>query len=316
VTIERIDIFWPREPDCSRLRPEDEDVCRNRPLPFDQDDPLLFHVLTELSPFGTGEDELLHMMQEGVVLVPRADLGRDGGLVHHRDKIAGDDHYIFLSPCNLFSRVHDAAKANPVVAFRLSTVLEYGDVAFRAKDLEYWYAAAEQMAPEAEEWFDDDVIMIEPSEEEIAESVRDELEEIARCGTQYDHEKAALLVELYARMCGAFRHNGRFGIVDDDDPEKREIANAAALLMPECLMDNDLSYRDDLGIGRIIDGISDTWADLFGFSEHTKGYFPHELLLGEHQPEVMLDGQIPLCAAEWYRDGRGAWRPVPEWCKP
>jgi hypothetical protein len=320
--VERIGIRWPNGPDVSGFMPDYADVVRHRQLPFDMEDPLIFHVLTTLS----SGDELLQVMRDGGSLMPASwaeeRWGDQVGMIFARDRIAGDDEYLFTTPCNVFAEHHEKAKNNPAVAFRLSYVAAAAKkVAFRVHDLEPPYREAELLVGADSIGLDEDEYdemspdeLQAEHEEDIAMAVEEQLRAIAECGTQYDAEDALKLTHLYARVVGSFRQESMW--VAADDPERVRIFRAAQGLFPECIREaeDDLEWAQDLFIERQVDSLVGSWEDLFGNPAKPLPNFPTRLLTAPsfERPELMVQGSLSLCEAAFYRDEADAWRPVPE----
>jgi len=320
--VERIGIRWPHEPDVSGFRPDYADVVRHRQLPFDMKDPLIFHVLTTLS----GGDELLQIMRDGGSLMPASEAeerwGDESSMIFARDRIAGDNEYLFTTPCNVFAEHHEKARSNPAVAFRLNYVASVAKgMAFRVHDLEPSYKEAELLVSDPdslgideEEWEDMSPEELQGQfEEEIAVAVEEQLKAIAECGTQYDTEAALQLTHLYAQLMGSFRQESMW--VPADDPERVRIFSEAEFLFPECILEqDDVEWARDLFIERQIESLVESWVDLFGDPVKPFPNFPTRLLTAPsfERPELMVQGALSLCEAAFYRDQDGAWRSVPE----
>lgn len=323
--IERIGIQWPREVDVEGFPPEYAETVRARELPFDMEDPLIFHVLTTVD----NDAELLQIMSQGGALLPRSWANERWGdkksMIFARDVAAGDDDYLFMTPCNTFSDVHDRGK-NPAVAFRLSYVLKRAKVAFRVHDLEPQYKQVEESLVNADAigWgyddeYDWDTGMDEQDErfeEESAETVREQLEALADCGTQYDSEKAVALTLLYADICGLFRQEGMW--VPEDDYDRVRIFKAARPLFPDCIHEylvGEAEWAQELFIERQVDALTESWEKLFMAPGVMVPSFPSRLLAvpGFERPELLVQGELDLCDAAFYRTEEGAWLPVPAW---
>lgn len=317
--VERLDMHSPRLPDREGFTDAYYETLLARRIPFSMGDPFIFHVLTTVDD----GNELMQIMSEGGHLVPMARAAQRWGqvesLILPRDIVAGDDHYLFTTPCNVFSSQHERARYNPAVAFRLSYVLDQAkEVGFRVHDLEPQYKMAEQLAGpdelglDEEEWEDLSPEELQARhEEDIAELVREQIEEIAACGTQYDFDAVESLVLLYAEVCGSFRDvRGR---VPEDDPRRMQIAEEARALFPECVQEvlsGDLETVRDLLIENEATRLAEDWSDLF----LDLWGFPHQLLIVDStkRPELLVDGELALCEAEFYRARDGGWYPVPE----
>lgn len=326
---ERIGVEWPRQiephPD---ERPGYYETRLHRLLPFSSEEPLLFHVLTTLDQFAEGEEQLLQMMRRDVAIIPRSQAPQAKSMMFARDIVAGDDLYVFTTPCNVFSGHEDRAKRNPAVAFDARWVASQRDVAFRVHDLEPAYKRAEmELAGDMETEIDlDDEyeslsedergnLYLEQREEQMAEAVREQLEAIAECGTQYDPEAAQALLLLYAKLCGAFRLPGKM-FVPDDDRSRIAIYEHAVSLLPECieeLEEDGEHWATELFVEEIVDNLADDWKTLFGQPGTHLATFPWQLLFSpnDRRPEILVRGSLPLCEARFYRDGEGRWLPVP-----
>lgn len=328
--IERIDLNWPREPDTEGYPEDFVQTVLDRRLPFDEEDPLVFHVLTTLGDFEAGEQDLKKVMAEGASLLPRswADKrwGDEKSLIFARDVVAGDDNWLFTTPCNVFSGYHDRSKYNPAVCFHLSTVMRYAKkLAFRVHDLEPQYRLAEEMAGEPDLYDDEDYDFDEDMDDQDyrydlgkAANVSEQIEAIAEVGTQTDAEAAVELTRLYARLCSAFRKTPH-AFVRRDDPERLEIYESAYEFFPEVVQkflydDRDISeWLQDVFVDEIADQLVGNWKELF-FAPDTPDpmAFPWILLVreGPERPELLVQGEIPLCEAAFYRDASQAWKPV------
>jgi hypothetical protein len=328
MAVERIGRLWPEPPDTGNFPADYAKVVQNRLLPFDAEDPFIFHVLSTMGDHGEGEEELLQAMRDGGALLPRswADerWGDKKSMIFARDAVAGDDDWLFTTPCNVFAVHHERARYNPAVAFRLSTVVKRAKIAFRVHDLEPQYTQAEEMASDPHsEWFDEED---DPSEhespdwyeEEKAESVREQLEAVADVGTQYDVEDARALVLLYAEMLGSFRQkDSPLSIVPRDDPQALYLLESARPLFPEVVdkvLDGDdetMAWLNEIFVVDIADSLAIDWRDLF--TAGAGPVFPWRLMDAPSikRPELLVQGTLPLCEAAFYRDGQGQWLPVP-----
>lgn len=335
VPYERIGWSWPVGPEREGVSEEYYQTLLLRQLPFSAEHPLLFHVLTTLEAYGDGESQLLELMADGVELVPYSEIEQArGGMLFARDIVAGDDHYLFTTPCNVFAESQSKAKYNPAVAFDARWVASQHSVAFRVHDMEPSYKMAEQLAGDPEMLGIDEeeyeALTLEEQEflceEEIALAVQEQLEIIAECGTQYEQEGAGGLVLLYAELCGAFRAPPyRLGSeVPLDNPRRQSIYERAMPLFPGCLRGlmgvgkEDASWisRDVLDEHFVLNPVEDlvkSWQELFGGAGRLRG-FPWQLFYSpaDRRPEVLVKGTLPLCEAKFYRDGKQRWVPVPE----
>lgn len=258
----------------------------------------------------------------------------EGGMMFARDRAAGDDEYLFMTPCHPYSSHDSNAIRKPAVAFPLSYVIRriqrlQGEerIAFRATDLEPYYKRAEINAEVGEHFESDELDEIEDDderrrflEEMSAEEVAEELGAVATCGTQWDEEDAIGLVYAYARLCGAFRGEREQNLVPVTDPERRRVYEAAERLFPDCILEHlgkgegaetILNYY---ALDRIGDDLAQAWAELFGGPTASLSPFPHQLLRSDRadRPELLVQAELPLCDAAFYRDGSTAWREVPE----
>jgi hypothetical protein len=328
MTVERIGRLWPRPVDTSGAPAHYIEILRNRLLPFDMEDPFVFHVLSTVGQHGGGEQELLQIMRDGGALLPRSwaeeRWGDKKSMIFARDAVAGDDDWLFTTPCNVFAVHHERALFNPAVAYRLSTVAEH-KIAFRVHDLEPQYRQAEQLASDPHsEWFDEED---DPSEyespdwyeEEKAESVREQLETVAEIGTQHEAEAARGLVLLYAEMLGSFRQkDSPLSIVSREDPQALYLMESAWPLFPEVVqlvLDSDeetMAWLDGIFVADIADSLAIDWRDLFRAGAGP--VFPWRLMDAPSikRPELLVQGTLPLCDAAYYRDGQGQWLPVPD----
>lgn len=300
-----------------------------RKIPFSEEDPLIFHVLTSVPGYEEGESSLLRLMSEAAAILPRARArekwGGGKGLIFARDEIAGDDEYIFMTPCNVYTSgfIGDhglIAQRNPAVAFRLSQLIDSAEeIAFRVHDLEPQYRSAESMANtdvivEGIEWGDEDSdeIPMEVIEQSLAEEVSEQIKALADFGTQYDTDLAVELIELYARFLGSFRDAGEPRVPKES---LREFVEAVEALVPESVKEywDGSDYADDLMIGSEADTIAEDWLRLFGGRDEPIWGFPWALRdrNAVDRPEVMVKGELLLCDAAFYRSARGVWLPVP-----
>lgn len=301
-----------------------------RKIPFTEEDPLVFHVLTSVAGYDEGESALMDLMRDAASILPRAQArerwGDGEGLIFARDEIAGDDEYIFMTPCNVytsgFSGDHGLiAQRNPAVAFRLSHLLDVAEVvAFRVHDLEPQYRAAETLAntdaiTEQIDWGDDedsDEIPTKLIEQLLADEVSDQIKAIAEFGTQYDTDLAAELIELYARFLGSFRDVGRSRVPES---ELSEFIKAVEKLVPDAVTEywDGSDYAEELMVDSEADTIAKDWLRLFGGRDEPIWGFPWALRdrNSMDRPEVMVKGELLLCEAAFYRNSRGVWLPVP-----
>lgn len=316
--IERISQSWPNDPDLSGLDPDYAAVVMDRRLPYSADDPLIFHVLTTID----ADYELLDIMRQGGSLLPRswADerWGDQKSMIFARDATAGDDDYLFTTPGNVFSTHHERA-SRPAVAFHLSYILKQAkQLGFRVHDLEGHYKQVEERLAGEPYMFDDfeyDFDTAMDAQEDryeamVAESVREQLEAVADCGTQYGFDAAAQLTRLYNELLGAFRDRGT-SMVSADDPEAMAIYRDALPLFPECIldyMDGQNDWVDELMVEREVADLAENWKALFREGSRP---FPYRLLFGTPRPELLVQGQLALCEAAFFRDDEGAWLPVP-----
>lgn len=326
MTTERIDHRWPDGPDTDGFPKEYAEITRNRALPFDAEDPLIFHVLTSLDEYGEGEKEIFDAMRNGGALMPVSRVekkwGEGRGMVFPRDEAAGDSDYLFMTPCNVTSGLGVDMRHRPAVAFRLSYIVERAEIAFRVHDMEPSYKRVEDMlVGDSEYGYDDDEPGMSEKEQEtardmyIAETVSEELQGVAECGTQWDAHDSLLLTNLYARMLSAFRDQ-RYGTIPNDTPERLEIFETASALFPECIreLDDDSGHwSDEAFIREIVDNIAVGWDTLFIGPQMALFGFPHLLFntIGAERPELLVKGDLPLCDAAFYRDGRQQWLRVP-----
>lgn len=299
-----------------------------RKIPFAEDDPLVFHVLTSVSGYDDGEFALMDLMRDAASILPRAQArekwGGGQGLIFPRDEIAGDDEYIFMTPCNVYtSGFHGEhgviAQKNPAVAFRLSYLLDVAEqVAFRVHDLEPQYRAAESMVNEDSlvdqiEWDEEsDEIPTKLIEQLLADEVSEQIKAIAEFGTQYDMDAAAELIELYARFLGSFRDVGRSRVPEGD---LADFIRAVEKLVPDAVIEywDGSDYAEELMIDSEADTIASDWLRLFGGKDEVIWGFPWALRdrNAVDRPEVMVKGELLLCEAAFYRNARGVWLPVP-----
>lgn len=300
-----------------------------RKIPFTEDDPLVFHVLTSVSGYDEGEFALMDLMRDAASILPRARArekwGGGQGLIFPRDEIAGDDEYIFMTPCNVYTSgfVGDhgvIAQRNPALAFRLSYLIDTAEqVAFRVHDLEPQYRSAETMANEDSiveqiEWDEDsDEIPTKLIEAHLADAVSEQIQAIAEFGTQYDTSLAVGLIELYARFLGSFRDVEYLSRVPDADLKK--FIKAVEELVPDAVVEywDGSDYAEELMIDSEADTIAADWLRLFGGRDEPIGGFPWALRdrNAVDRPEVMVKGELLLCEAAFYRNARGVWLPVP-----
>ncbi len=149
-------------------------------------------------------------------------------------------------------------------------------------------------------------------EEDIASIVEEQLRAIAECGTQYDSAAAVDLTKLYAQLVGSFRqHDGMW--VPKDDPKRLYIFESAQMLFPDCILESDYSWAEEMFVDRQVAELKESWDHLFGAPDHPLPGFAARLLTSPAslRPELLVQGSLVLCEAAFYRDGRGAWRPVP-----
>jgi hypothetical protein len=321
MTTERIGLGWPREVDLEGFSPEYAELAPLKRIPFDMKDPLIFHVLTTLRT----ERALLNIMRDGGSLMPAAwadeRWGDEKSMIFARDRVAGDDEYLFTTPCNVFSAHDSRARFHPAVAFRLSYVQRAAKgIAFRVHDLEPQYKQAEELVGQVEfnSEFDDDE-WDELSEEEqremyeqdVASTVSQELEDISDCGTQYDKRAAVALTKLYARVIGSFRYDTTW--VPEDDPLRLSLYKKARGLFPDCILEEDTTWAEESFVGPQIAQLKESWGNLFGAPGTPLPVFPSRLLSSpaQERPELLVRGSLALCEAAFYRDARGAWRRVP-----
>ncbi|RLB36380.1 MAG: hypothetical protein DRH30_15030 [Deltaproteobacteria bacterium] len=328
MTTERVSDRWPSPPDVDGFSKEYAEIVKNRQLPFDAEDPLIFHVLTSLDEHSEGEREILDAMKNGGILMPVSRVeekwGGGRGMVFPRDEAAGDADYLFMTPCNVTSGLGVDMRYRPAVAFRLSYIVERAQVAFRVHDMEPSYKRVEQMLVDDPEFdFDDDTEMSEKEQEAIrdeyiAETVSEELQGVAECGTQWDAGKSLLLTKLYAKMLSEFR-NQRYGTIPDDNPARLEIFETAGGLFPDCISEiikwgpGHGHWTADLFIGPVAEDLASGWESLFLGPPTALFGFPNLLFstIGAERPEFLVKGELPLCDAAFYRDGQQQWLPVP-----
>lgn len=312
-------------------RPGYAQLLYARGLPFSQEDPFIFHVLTTI--VGADDTELLlDLMGQGARLVPRAEAaerwGSGRGLIFGRDIAAGDDRYIFTTPCHPFSADAPIAVSAPAVAFRLSTVMRLAkgeSVGFRVYDLDGAYMSIVEVLAgepvdeyeggsyedEYDEYGEEDML---PSGEaydlQRAYAVREELEAIAECGTQWDPDKAVALVKLYARMLVAYR-----GLNPEAASEVQDqIFGQARRLIPRDVCDEVREvFREEApeALATLPGAVLGGWERLFGSRDDDS---LHRLFRAsrDKRPEFLVGAHLPLCEAEFYRDAEQRWLPVPE----
>jgi len=272
--------------------------------PFSATNPLLFHVLTGAPEGIEGERYALDLVRQGVELMPAADVPGMKGLVRARDRVAGDDRFVFLTPLTTFGASESITAVNrqdvgrPAFAFDAATLWDASKngFQFRVRDLEEAYANIEP--PEAPwEWregIDDDeweamsYSQLEDAMDEArAEAVREDLECMAEAGTITGDDAWEALM-IYAQRAG--------GLIS-----AQEAQAAGQPLIPEppdedwCPEAAEIARRWEL---------RERWLDMFwGLGD------PQATIFGSraNKPEVLYPGTIPLCCATWFRRGNGEW---------
>jgi len=276
-------------------------------VPFDADDPLVFHVLTTVPSGDRGERRFEQLVLEDAAIAPPDEAARVWGetsaqaLMMPRDIEAGDDQWAFFTPLRPFH--HSVASTqgsfarHPAVAYHQSTLERITRPAFRVYDLEWAYARMTSMVdpyndvPYTDEYEDDDEPP-PPNEEALqASAVSEELRAIAECGTQYDPRKASRILHLYA-LAASKRIPGREALAS---------AHAEDLL-PRCDAHEWTAVPEDVS-----GAIERAWGMLFTRHDH---YSAAEAVFHREPPEVLVGCCVPLRDADFVRDGRGVWHPV------
>jgi len=298
VKYERIGTSWPNE---RERRDEVDERYRLRDIPFNVDHPLLFHVLSTLPEGQDGETELLDLMRRGVALLPRNKIAREPwgdttarGKMFAADVEAGDDVYVFTTPCHpvAISDLDD----KPALAFDARVVAARSKIAFRPTDMEPFYRrltslVSEESFYENEYGYDDD----SPSDERdlafakyAASDVGEDLRSLAECSTQTDATKAGKLVLRYSH---ALWESGV------EFPE--------TLVPEQCEL-----WGDSLIEPSVVEDIDKAWRLIF--EPEVQNKFPWNLILADSRPEVLIRGILPLCEATFFRDAERRWLSVPK----
>jgi len=292
-------------------------------LPFSEERPLLFHVLTTLPPGPLGQEQMLDLMEGGGTLMPRRMIEADpegawGGedwessLLFKRDRLAGDHRYAFFSPCNVYSKFDQQGyrDSRPALAFDAWRIFDEHGFAFRVRDLNADYVLVMEDHRIADE--DEDEEGCEFDEIYAVGDAKVDLEEVAQAGTQFDDDAAADLLGLYAELCGAFRNWMPAQEVPQDDPHRLAIYAASRDLVPtdERHLEELARWAEEgsdayLAVKRLIKA----WQLRFGAPGADLYGFPSEIEAAT-KPEVLVPGPVRLAQAAFYRDGYGRWQPL------
>jgi hypothetical protein len=305
-----------------------------RGLPFDPtQSPLLFHVLTTVTAGPEGTEQLLDLIEDGGVLLPFAERESEGyrrwrqgekaSLLFGRDIAAGDDRYIFTTPCHPFSGRDDTFR--PAVIFDAKTVARNIPIAFRPVDLEGAYRVLEpqdfdsdyamENIPEDEWAAMSEAEQQRAAEQAAAESIQEALEVVVECGTQTDPDAAFALIELYWQTLTLENTTTR-------PASSQSVHRAVRKLRPPCELLVDADDADDFveaayamgvqpnDLSEALHAIDQAWTRAFlNFHGFPRSLFHRQRDL---RPEVLVEGPLPLSEALFYRDSGQRWMPIPD----
>lgn len=274
-------------------------------IPFSEERPLLFHVMTGLNSGPRGENDLMWMVKQGAALIPVDQSTRRPSLIMEHDRAAGDGGYLFLTPLTTYTTPYSSATYfQPALAFDAIALWEASQhgFAFRVRDLEPFYLSVQPT--EVNELYPPDVNEEELSESEqlvyyraaLADAARDDLGCIADAGTIWDKDDALDVLSIYTMLVA-----GRI--------TEQQAYEAALPLLPE----QQLKMYDDYcpkAAEQFPDGLTDNWRELF---ESTDEDILFHLFRRRDalRPEVLYSGPIPLCCAALYRTSNGEWVRLP-----
>lgn len=266
-------------------------------MPWDDDDPILFHVLTTLDRGTKGAAELGRLVRDGVSLAPARGRG-SAGRVKDIDARAGDDRYVFLSAGRMYRGDDSDAGgwlggrdgyAEPALAFRWADVARRGPIGWRPHDMLGPYEALVRRARRASR---------QPPTD-------DHLRALAEAATVWDGASVRSLARLWL---ASLKASG------DERAGRRVAAEAKAVWAP--FAEGAAARLAGVPLARASDV---RWGDPFRVasvraSVRNYGSPPMrwpEVLVAMFGPELLLLGTLPVRSASWYLDAADhLWKPM------
>lgn len=266
-------------------------------IPFDQEDPLCFHVLTTLGAGEPAERRLLQLAEEGAEIAPPSAVGAQWGEasayagMRPRDIAAGDADYAFFTPLRPFhysTTWGSDMSRYPALAFRASVLQDYG-FAFRVVDLEPYYTIITNSINEDDLYEEEGPVDFE---QVIADIASEDLVEVASCGTEEDAVAAMRLLRAYS---DSLLHNTPI------DPDLLPIDQCR---YPEGMLPPALEEA--------LDGVARTWRVFAQRATHQP--FP-DIVFHRDPPEILVPKPVPICLADWYRTPERTWEDLDYACR-
>lgn len=256
-----------------------------RSLPFSFEHPLLFHELTTLPHGQEGEEIFKDLLLDNAVLTPLALRDEEAwlkfdkknkGKIFSFDIAAGDDEYLFFTPCHPLNLGSPLIK--PAVAFDANLLVhEASRPGFRPTDLEKHYKLVMST-----------LLIDVDNDEENVHAASEELQAVASIMTRSGITPVMGLIKLYQDIL--FRESL---YVDSFDLQKE----LDALLQPDRVADTVSWLFEEHGI-EIDPG--EEWVTVFGRMDK----FPFVPL---QPPEVVINCPVPLSEALFFRTASGDW---------
>ena len=287
----------------------------NSGLPFSLEKPLLFHELSTVPP-GTHGDEILEdLLNRRAVLSPlnlRGDepwadpeklpkrLKKRDVQIFPVDIAAGDDKYLFFTPCHPL-HADFLPNARPAVAFDAHDLVQRAtNPGFRPRDLEGYYKNVIDHVGVLLEDEDPDDPEAEPAPDYF--SIETELHAVAEILTRNGAIPVKELIDLYNDLI--FR-----GFDDKKRPQTKRptyprdlMVELDQIIQPSTESDTVLWLAEECNI-EIDPG--EEWVHAF----QNINKYPY---VPEQPPEVVIDALVPLNIGLFFRDGVGRWHPMPE----
>jgi len=270
-------------------------------VPFDAEDPLLFHAISSLQR-GRGEKKVLEMRKKGMALEPLRARKQAKGAPPRTgftflDQDAGDDRFVFLTPLSVARG--PKFEDRPVFGWRLSTILglqealrgermvdgELPYAGFRGMDLiDVYRAAPPPSLPEIP------YRMTVPDLDPVRNLARLWAYQI---GERSEYKRAQQALEELRRS-----YENCNWVKDETRPERftRELERTHDYYgMP--------TYQ--FAIRQYIESLGPPLLEPRGKTRNGLPYVSTAAL--GFPPEVVCNFPIPLQAASWYRDPYGTW---------
>lgn len=255
-------------------------------LPINRERPLIFHELTTMPKGPEGEIVFKELVRRNVTLIPLSwrdeqdpnwmiRVDREIGTIFEWDKAAGDDRYLFYTPCHPLTH-----HKRPALAFDAETLLRMANhPGFRPHDLEGMYRNVMQ------------ILKVDTDAEENAHVINDELSASAEILTRHGFDPVLGLIRLYNELIFNFTeldHNDLMEKIDE-------------LVQPLLHRDTITWLREEHDVR--IDP-EEVWIRAFQTFD-ARG-------ITESPPEVLIDCSVPITKALFWRDRNGTWQSMEE----